>query len=511
MRGSSENIRIAKNTFFLYVRMAILLIVGLYTSRVTLTALGISDYGIFNVVGGVVTMFTFINNAMVNSTQRYITYELGTNNKNMLSEIFSTSIIIHIVISIIIIILSETVGLWFLQNKMIIPNDREDAAFWIFQFSIISCVITILSTPYNALIIAHEKMDAFAFISLLDAFLKLAIVIFLLNYEGDRLVIYSALCLIIVLMDLLIYKIYCNKYFRESCFKIVFNKSLLKEMSSFASWNLLGNFSYICYTQGLNLLLNVFFNPIINAARGISVQIQTVVSNFSYNIENAIKPQITKSYAHDDSNRMYQLITISARSSFFVLWLISLPLMLELDAVLAIWLVEIPDHTANFVRLTLTILLVDSLTGPLLTAVQATGELKKYQMIVSVFCLSILPLSYLALRIVNVPEIIYIINLLVFVLIQIAKLSVVSNQINIKKWSYIKDVIFRCIAVVLISIIAPLIIWCYATPSIIRLLLISIISVLSILISVYSIGLSLNERRYINTKMKYLSLLQKKV
>ena len=502
MSKISENKQIAKNAIFLYLRMTVLLVVGLYTSRVTLIALGISDYGIFNVVGGIVTMFVFINYAMVNSTQRYITYELGKGDSKKLSLIFSTSINIHILISLIILILSETIGLWFLYNKMVIPAERMNAAFWIFQFSIVSCLATVISAPYNALIIAREKMSAFAVISLIDAFLKLGVVFLLLRYEGDRLILYGGLVLLIILLDLVVYKIYCNHYFEESYYHYVVDKPLMKEMMGFAGWNLFGNFSYICYTQGLNLLLNVFFNPVVNAARGIAMQVQNVIANFTYNVENAIKPQITKSYANDDKKRMHFLMSISSRITFYVLWIMSLPLILETEQVLGLWLSEVPEHTANFIRLTLLILMADSMTGSLLTAAQSTGNIRKYQMTVSSLCLLILPISYIALRIMHFPEIVFLVNLFVFIITQGAKLLVVSKQVELSRIEYIKDVFLRAFCVASLSSILPLVIWLINDQSITRLLLVVLLSVLVVPLSVYVTGVSKEERAYINGKVK---------
>lgn len=501
MTSISENKRIAKNTLFLYIRMAVLLVVGLYSSRVTLIALGVSDYGIYNVVGGVVTMFVFINYAMVNSTQRYITYELGKGDLHRLSVIFSTSFRIHVIISLIIVLLAETIGTWFLYNKMVIPEERMFAASWIFQFSIVSCVLTIITAPFNALIIAHEKMSAFAYISLMDAFLKLGIVLFLLRYNGDRLILYGVLLLLIAFSNFLVYLLYCRNKFPESKQWKASDRPLMIEMTKFAGWNLLGNFSYICYTQGLNLLLNVFFNPVVNAARGIAVQIQNIVSNFSYNVENAIKPQITKSYANNDMKRMLSLMSISARMSFFVLWFVSLPLILEANQVLNIWLAEVPDHTANFVRLTLLVLLTDSLTGPLLTAAQSTGNIKKYQLTVSLLCLSILPLSYIALRIMLMPELVFIVTLIVFMFTQIIKLKVVGEILTFSRWLYFKDVFLRAIGVALLSSILPLIIWTFNEPSFKRLILVLGVSVLFVPIVIYCIGINNNERNFLNTKI----------
>ena len=503
MADGKDNKRIAKNTLYLYTQMIVILVVGLYTSRVTLMALGVSDYGIYNVVGGIVTMFVFINYAMVNSTQRYITFELGKGDSQRLSIIFSTSMNIHAAIALIIVILSETIGLWFFYNKMIIPINRLTAAFWIFQFSIISCVVNIMSVPYNALIIAHEKMSAFAYISLIDAILKLFVVFLVLNFKGDKLIMYGALLLLISIADRLIYGYYCKKNYKESKYRRVFNKSLTMEMMKFASWNLVGNLSYICYTQGLNLLLNVFFNPIVNAARGIAVQIQSIVANFSYNIENAIKPQITKSYANNDMNRMQTLMSLSARMSYFVLLYMSLPLVLEIDQVLGLWLREVPDHTSNFVRLTIFILMADALTGPLLTAAQSTGNIKNYQLTVSILSFLILPVSYLALLFWPIPELVFFVSLVITLLIQFVKLYVVGRQLKLSMGLYVKNVFGRALAVTLISIIAPTIYWSINEMSYIRLAFVILISVISVPIVIYYIGISKWERKMVLDKVMY--------
>ena len=488
---------------YLYLRMILLLIVGLYTSRVTLAALGISDYGIYNVVGGIVSMFVFINYAMINSTQRYITYELGHGNQKQLSLIFSTSINIHAIISFIIIILSETVGLWFFYNKMTIPPDRIDAAFWVFQFSIIACFFNIMSVPYNALIIAHEKMSAFAYISLIDAAMKLGIVYLLIVYGGDRLILYGGLVLLVTFIDRVIYGQYCIRRFPESKYHYVIDKPLMKEMTKFASWNLLGNLSYVCYTQGLNLLLNVFFNPVVNAARGIAVQIQTVVANFSYNVENAIKPQITKSYALQDMERMHTLVFVSAKVAFFVLLLFSLPIMLETNLLLNLWLLEVPEHTVNFVRLTILTLLTESLTNPLLTAAQATGDMKNYQSCVSLLCMLILPVSYVALLISPIPELVFIVSIVFSIITQFVKLWIVSRQIALSKSLYLKEVFLRTFSVFSLSLVLVSPLLFMMNDGIARLIILTLLSCIVVLLSTYIFGINKKERHLVKEKSFY--------
>ena len=314
---SDNNKRIAKNTLLLYVRMLFMMGISLYTSRVVLNTLGIEDYGIYNVVGGVVAMFGFINGSMSSATQRYITFALGKGDKQRLQTVFSTTLQIHTLIALIIILLGETIGLWFLYNKMQIPADRMDAAFWVLQCSIISTVVMIVSVPYNADIIAHEKMSAFAYISILEVVLKLMIVYMLVIFSFDKLILYSFLILSIQVLIRFCYSIYCNRHFEETKYKNVWDKSLFKEMTGFAGWSMFGNLAGVLFNQGLNMLLNVFFGPVVNAARGVAVQVQNAVQQFVGNFQMALNPQITKTYAQGDLESMHKLMYRSAKFSFF--------------------------------------------------------------------------------------------------------------------------------------------------------------------------------------------------
>lgn len=502
MTNNSENKRIAKNSLFLFGRMFVTLAVGLFTSRVILSALGVSDFGIFNVVGGIVTMFVFINTAMINSTQRFLTFELGREDFERLSQVFSTSINIHAVIAILIVILSETVGLWFFYNKMVIPADRVNAALWAYQFCIFSTVVSIMSAPYNALIIAHEKMSAFAYMSLLDVTLKLVVAYLLMAYAGDRLILYGLLLMSVNILERVIYGIYCKRRFAESKYRFMYNKPLTIEMTKFATWNLLGNFSYVCYTQGLNLLLNVFFNPTVNAARGLAVQIQSAITNFSYNVENAIKPQITKTYAQRDMERMHSLISASARITYYTLLLISLPILLETNQILNIWLKEVPEYTINFVRLTILVLWVEALSSPLLTATQATGNIKKYQFYVSLLCFSILPFSYLALRLYPHPEIVYVVSLIMAFVVQFVKLFIVGKQINLSKRKYVKDVFIRTFCVTILSFIATSPLLLYLPEKFWRLCVVTLFSSIMVLLFAGFVGVRKEERIVIVDKLR---------
>lgn len=335
---SLNNKRIAKNTILLYGRMLLLMAISLFTSRVILNVLGVVDYGVYNVVGGIVTMFGFLNSSMASATQRYITFALGKGDELQLQKVFSTALQIHTLIAGVVVLLGEIVGLWFLYNKMQVPPDRMEAAFWVLQSSIVSSAVMIVSVPYNAAIIAHEKMSAFAYISIVEAALKLIIVYLLLIFSVDKLILYAFLILGVQVTIRFCYSIYCKRHFFETKYRRICEKSLLKEMGQFAGWSMFGNLSAVLFNQGVDMMLNVFFGPVVNAARAVAVQVQGAIRQFVTNFQVALNPQITKTYAQDDLANMHQLMFRSARFSFYLLFLISLPVLFETDFILKTWL-----------------------------------------------------------------------------------------------------------------------------------------------------------------------------
>ena len=314
----NTNKRIAQNTLFLYFRTLVILLVSLYTSRVVLNVLGIDDYGIYNVVGGIVLMFQFLNVGMIDVSQRFLTYELGKNDGQQLQKVFSTSLIIHLIIIFFLLILAETVGLWFLNHKMNIPTSRIIAANWVFQFSILTFIIKIFSVPYNASIVAHEHMKVYAYVSILEVILQLAIVFLLKGSASDKLILYAILMSFVTLLISIMYTLYCKKYFKECKFRNDIDKQLLHKMLSFAGWSFLGNIGYSLKMQGINILINLFFGPAVNAARGVAYQVNAGIYNFVSNFQIAMKPQITKRYAMGDTNSMMVLVHNSSRYSFFL-------------------------------------------------------------------------------------------------------------------------------------------------------------------------------------------------
>lgn len=494
---SENNRRIAKNTVLLYTRMLLTMGVALYTSRIVLQTLGIVDYGLYNVVGGIVAMFTFLNGAMAGATQRFLNYALGENDVEKLRLIFSTSVFVHAAIAMIIFLLAETLGLWFLYNELVIPENRMDAAFWVYQCSILSCIIMIMSAPYNAVIIARERMGAFAYISILEVVLKLVIVYLLTAFDIDKLMFYAILILLVQVSIRLVYQIYCNKYFYESKILFVFNKKIFSEMGSFAGWNLLGNFAIIGLTQGLNILLNIFFGPTVNAARGIAVQVQQAINGFSSNFQTAINPQITKSYASQDVVYMHSLIIRSAKFSFIVLFLLSLPVLIETNQILNIWLKNVPSYSVSFIRLILFISLLDAMANSVSTAINAVGRIKVYQITIGVILLMVVPISYLFLKLGFHPEIVFIVYACVNLLGQIVRLFFAKRIVKIRIKDFVVKVYLKVILVSFSSMIIPICISYLMSPSIVRLLLVSCISFVSTGFSIYYIGLDLSERQLI--------------
>lgn len=498
---SVNNKRIAKNTLLLYVRMLFMMGVSLYTSRVVLNTLGVEDYGIYNVVGGVVAMFGFINGAMSSATQRFITFALGKGDMDNLQKVFSTTLQIHALIATIIFILGETVGLWFMYTQMQIPADRMDAAFWVLQCSIMSAIVMIVSVPYNADIIAHEKMSAFAYISILEAVLKLAIVFLLLVFTQDKLVLYSALVLCVQLFIRFCYGRYCNKHFPESKYRHVWDKRLFKEMTGFAGWSMFGNLSAVLYGQGLNMLLNVFFGPVVNAARAVAVQVQSVMQQFVSNFQMALNPQITKTYAKGEMDEMHQLMFRSARFSFYLLFLLSLPVLFEADFILTIWLKTVPDNTVTFLRIIICTSLIYTLANPLIIANQATGKVRRYQAVCGSILLLILPVSYVCLKLGCPAYSVFIVHFCMEALTQLARIIMLRPLIGVKIKDFFKHIYARVFIVIVLSSIAPATVYYNMNDTVLRFFVLSVACLLSVSIVVYSVGLSQSERTFVKSKV----------
>ena len=500
----ANNKRIAKNTLLLYVRMLFIMAVSLYTSRVILNTLGVMDYGIYNVVGGIVAMFSFFNDSMITSTQRYLTFALGRNDIQKLKKVFSTSIYIHIIISIIILLLSETIGLWFFYEKMVIPEERMAAAMWVFQLSIITMIINVMSVPYNSAIVDNEKMNAFAMISVIEVLLKLLIVYMLVIGGFDKLIMYAILVAITKLCVRFIYIRYSHKHFTETRNLQSPDKALIKEIGTFAGWNIFGGLAAILMGTGLNLLLNVFFGPTVNAARGIAVQVETAITLFSTNFLMAVNPQITKLYSIGHINEMHTLVFRASKFTCFLLFTLSLPLLLETKTILLLWLKIVPDYTVHFLRLLLLIVIIKGMARPLMTSAQATGKVKKYQIVVGSILISILPISYVVLCYIKVPTCVYVVYLCITVIAFIARLFIVKPLISLSLRQFFSKVIIECFGVCLVSLSLIYVMKLIIPNSTLGSISICILSVLTSIIISYFIGLSTTERTFVNSKCSYL-------
>ena len=498
--NSLNNNRIAKNTLLLYVRMLFIMAVQLYTSRVVLNTLGIIDYGIYNVVGGIVTMFAFLNGAMVTSTQRYITFELGKDNMQRLKEVFTTCVQIHLIISLVIVILGETIGLWFLYEKMVIPEDRFIAAMWVYQLSIFTMCIQVMSVPYNSDIVAHERMSVFAAISVIEVVLKLVVVYMLVIGNFDKLILYAILIALIQLLVRFVYTWYCNKQFQESCLIRIFDRTLLKEMSKFMGWNIWGNLAATLFGTGLNLLLNMFFGPAVNAARAIAVQVETAIANFSTNFLMAVNPQITKLYAQNNLLEMHKLLFRASKFTFFLLLVLSLPVILETDMILKVWLKMVPDYTVIFLRLLLAIVIIDSVARPLMTAAAATGDVKLYQSLIGGILLSIVPIAYVVLKMGGTPASVYVIHMVIGSIAFLTRLWVVRPMIKMSVRQYFGSVILRCMLVLVVSLPLCLLVKYLLPEAILSTITVCAVCLLVTSVASYMLGLDKSERQFVNTK-----------
>lgn len=499
---SDNNKRIAKNTLLLYFRMLFMMVVALYTSRVILNALGVEDFGIYNVVGGVVAMFTVISGSLSAAISRFITYELGKGDQSKLNKIFSASVTIQLLLSLIIVVLIESVGVWFLNAKMTIPADRVTAANWVLQFSIITFVINLISVPYNAAIIAHERMSAFAYISILEAIGKLAIAFFIMWSPIDKLIYYAILMCTVAVIVRLTYGHYCKKHFTECTYHFHWDKDILKQMFGFAGWNFIGASSVVFRDQGGNIILNIFFGPTVNAARGIANQVNTAITGFVQNFMTALNPQITKSYASGDGEYMMTLIFQGARLSFYMLLLLSLPVLINTHYILVIWLKIVPEHAVLFVRLILIFAMCESISNPLITAMLATGKIRNYQIVVGGLQLLNLPLSYICLKTGFVPESILVVAIIISLACLFARLYMLRGMIGLSSILYMKNVFLNVWVVALLSAIIPYMLFCYMKETFFSFIIITLIAVLCTLVVEFYIGCNQKERFFVLNKVR---------
>lgn len=502
--NSSNSKRIAKNTILLYARMLLLMGVSLYTSRVTLDALGVDDYGIYNVVGGIVAMFTILSGSLTAAIQRFLTFELGKEDVEKLKTTFSTSVNIQVGLALIILVMCEIAGVWFLNAKMNIAPDRMVAANWVLQCSIITFSINLISVPYNAAIIAHEKMSAFAYISILEALFKLGVVLTLYFTLKDRLIIYAVLLTCVAVILRLIYGFYCKRHFEECSYHFVHDKALLKKMAGFAGWNFIGSAAGVLRNQGVNILLNMFCGTIVNAAQGVATHVNSAVYGFVANFMTALNPQITKSYASGNMSYLNTLLCQGARLSYYMFFLLSLPVLIETETLLGVWLVEVPAHSVAFVRLILLTSLIDAISGPLITAMLATGEIKKYQIWAGGLNLLTFPLAYVALKLGAAPEATMIIGLVISNILLFMRVILLRGMFDFDYKRFITNAYGNILVVSVLAAILPFSIYYLVQNTLLQFVCVCTASVISCLLVFYFIGCNAEERAFVNSKVAFI-------
>lgn len=494
---TANNKRIARNTLFLYVRLILVMVVSLYTVRIVLNALGVVDYGIYNVVGGFVSMFGFLNTSMANGIQRFYNYEMGSNGEASISNVYKTAVAIQLCLVVLIIVVAELFGVWYLNNVMVIPAERISSANWVFQFSMLSLIMTIAQVPYSAAILAYEKMDYYAIVSVIDVLLKLAIAIGLMYYGSDKLFLYGLLLLLIQVLNFFLYYIYCHQKFRYISFKCAeIKRNMFKNMLTFSGWNTLGSFAFMLKSQGVNILINSFFGAAINAANGIATQISFAIQSFSLSVVVAFKPQLTQAYASQNYNRARNMMFSMTKVSFLLLYTLSVPILLEIDYILHLWLGDvIPDYTIPFSRLILVVMLVSCFGTPLVQMAQAVGQMKRYQITTSVIICMILPLSWVALHYGADVLSVYWVTLGVVIINQAMCMRVLHSLFEYSYKAYCTGIILPCVVYAVILPIIPYLLMYVMDSSIYRLLVICVTTLLFSLLTSYILVLSTEEKQ----------------
>lgn len=501
---SSNNKRIAKNTMYLYVRMLVVMIVSLFTVRIVLNALGTEDYGIHNVVGGVVTMFAFLTSTMNSASLRFFSYYLGKKDSKGLSDYFSMSFWCFAGLMLVIILLAETVGLWFVKTKLVIPAERMDAAMWVYHCSVISFSFRIAAIPYNAIIIAREKMNIYALGGLLEVFLRLCVAYCLYIIPFDKLKSYSVLlCLMMSSIDVF-YIVYGLKHFAESRLKLFWDKLIFKEVVSYSGWSTFGAISGIIRSQGINILLNMFFNPVVNAARAVAYQVNHAVSQFVLNFHKAVQPQITKYYAAEAKEDFFTLIFRSSRLYFYLILVLSLPILLETPIVLDLWLKEVPENAILFTRLVIIIAIIDSMSYPIQTSISATGKIKYFQIVTGGLLILNLPVSYAFLKMGYPPEITMYVAMGISIIAQVIRVLFAHHLNHLSLGGYLRKVVLPIFLVLLCSVPVPLYIGARIESGLRHFVVITLISIILTSISVCFVGITRSERKLL------LELIRKK-
>lgn len=504
---TTNNKRIAKNTIYLYIRMFLSMAVSLYSSRVVLATLGVLDYGVWNLVAGVIGMFSFLNASMSGATARFISYEIGKGSEGNVQRVFSVALTIHIGIALCVLLLGETVGLWFLQTKLVIPEERMFAANVVYQFTIFSTMVSITQVPYNSQILSNERMNVFAYIELANVALRLLIVYLLVIIPFDKLIVYGVLTMIVSFGIAMTYRIYCVRHFAGCAFKLTKDKGYLKPMLSFSGWDLYGNMAVMARTQGVDMLLNIFFTAVMNAASGVATQVQGAVMGFANNVIMAFRPQIVKSYAQGDVQRMTFLIYKASSYTTMLLLLFIVPICVETDFIFKLWLKNPPDYAASFTRYILIFGLIANLSTSVMCGIHATGRIKRSSIINGSLYLLVVPFSYFAFKSGGRPELAYIFNVIAVFCGLCQNVYSLNEFVPVfKKWDYVKNVLLKCFPIGGLTTFMTLLLHHFLEPSFIRLILTVVVSWAIIGVATFFIIMTANERQLVLHKLHIVKL-----
>lgn len=501
MQGTKK---IVVNTAFLYIRLVFVLVISLFTVRIVLKSLGDIDYGIYNVVCGFVSIFGFLNTSMTSGVQRFYNYELGKNGSKSVARVYTSSLYIQMFLALLLIIIVEIIGVWYVNTKMVIPVEKLKVANYIFQFSLVGMMLTFLQIPYAAAIVAYEKMNYFAIVGIIDAAAKLLIA-YALVLTPDRLLFYAGLLMLINVMDFFLFFIYARRHFKDLIFEKQRDNVLIKEMLLFVGWNTFGSFSYVIRWQGVNVLMNAFFGVIVNAANGIASQVSSALAYFSGNLVLAFKPQLTQSYASGNYKQTRYYLFLLTRMSYALVYTLSVPIILEINYILNLWLGEnVPEYTASFSILVIISVLIGCFHTPLVQVVHATGKIRFLQIITTIIITSILPISWICFRMGLNPNWAYWITIIIYLINQVVGMIVARKVFYYSYRSYIKDVIIKSLLFTLIVPIFPFVLLNYMDPSFFRLICVCLITTVISLIATYVLMLSSEERSQIRTKINRL-------
>ena len=491
---SDNNKRIAKNTLFLYLRMFVMMLTALFTSRIVLDVLGAADYGLNNVIGGVVVLFSFLNNALISATQRYLNFHLGRKDYKQTNVVFCMSMNTYFLLSILVIILGETVGIWFVDTQLNIPPERMYAAQWVYQFTLLQFVISLLRVPYNASIIAYERMNFYAYVSLVEVIAKLLVVYLLYITTFDKLIFYSFLYTIVPLIVTFVYKLYCNKCFDTTKYKAIWDKVAFKEMFSFSGWSLFGSLANLAAQQGLNILINIFYGVTVNAAAGIANQVSNNVYGFISNFQTAFQPQIVKTYAAKEIERFHKLIFQTSKFSYFMVIVLVMPILFTIDGILEIWLKEVPEYTAIFCRLILIYLSCEAISAPLWMSVQATGKIRSYQILMACLIFLNFPIAYVVLKLGLPVYSVWVVRILVNVLVVVARCLYMKNKLDFPLLPYLRYVMLPILWVTLIALPLPILLHFAINGFWQNLIIVGGVTFVVTMIDVYYIGMNAHEK-----------------